>query len=126
MVQITRHAPQLWVNDAIETAEWYRDLLGFSFDGFFGDPPAFVILERDGARIMCRTAGERPVRSNWAKPGDMTDLYFYVDDVETLAAGLRAKGAEIIRGPGLQEYAIKELHVRDCNGRVLCFGEMVG
>ena len=128
MVQSTRFAPQLWVHDVIETAEWYRDVLGFSFNGFFGDPPAFVILDRDGIRLMFRTAGEAqlPLRSNWARAGDLTDLYFYVDDVTGVTADLKSKGVEIVREPALQSYAIKELQVRDCNGRVLTFGQAMG
>ena len=35
MVQIIRLAPQHWVADVIETAEYYRDVLGFSFTSFF-------------------------------------------------------------------------------------------
>ena len=128
MVQITRLSPQHWVPDVIETAEFYRDVLGFSFTSFFGDPPGFVILDRDGARLMFRTAsaGRPPTPSNWTKPGDLTDIYFYVEDVDALAAELRGKGAEIVREPAPQEYAIRELHVRDCNGRVLCFGQVMG
>ena len=127
MVQIVRLAPQHWVADVIETAEFYRDVLGFSFTSFFGDPPGFVILDRDGARVMFRSGrGHAPSPSNWAKPGDLTDVYLYVDDVEALAAELRAKGADIVREPARQEYGISEMHVRDCNGLMLCFGQLMG
>jgi predicted enzyme related to lactoylglutathione lyase len=87
-----------------------------------------VILDRDGARLMFRTAreGRAPTQSNWTKPGDLTDIYFYVEDVDALTAEFRAKGAEILREPAPQEYAIRELHVRDCNGLVLCFGQVMG
>ena len=54
MVQITSAAPALLVRDVFETAEYYRDVLGFSFDGIFGAPPSFVIVERDGVRLMFR------------------------------------------------------------------------
>jgi catechol 2,3-dioxygenase-like lactoylglutathione lyase family enzyme len=127
VVQIISLAPQHWVPDVIDTAEFYRDVLGFTFTRFHGDPPGFVILERDGARLMFRTArqGHPPPASNWSKPGDLTDIYLYVEDVAALAAELRAKGAEIVREPEMQEYAVKELHVRDCNGRLLCFGQLM-
>jgi catechol 2,3-dioxygenase-like lactoylglutathione lyase family enzyme len=127
MTQINRLAPQHWVADVIETAEFYRDVLGFAFDSFYGDPPGFVIVDRDGARLMFRSRQGQPASpSNWTRPGDLTDIYLYVDDVDALAAEFRAKGAEILREPAPQEYAIRELHVRDCNGLVLCFGQVMG
>jgi catechol 2,3-dioxygenase-like lactoylglutathione lyase family enzyme len=127
LVQISRLSPQHWVADVFETAEYYRDVLGFSFQGFDGDPPGFVILDRDGARLMFRARqGQAPSPSNWARPGDLTDIYFYVEDVDALAAEFRARGAEIVREPAPQEYAIREMHVRDCNGLMLCFGQLMG
>lgn len=108
-------------------AEYYRDVLGFTVTAFYGPGPDFVILNRDGVRLLCRTAPEpRPLLSNMTVPGGLTDLYFYVDDVEALAEDIRAKGAEITREPTLvQIYDGKELHVRDCNGRTLCFGQLM-
>lgn len=127
MVQITRLAPQHWVADVIETAEFYRDVLGFRFDSFFGDPPGFVILDRDGARLMFRSRQGRPASpSNWARPGDLTDIYLYVDDVDALTAEFRAKGAEIVLEPATQDYGVREMQVRDCNGLMLCFGQLMG
>ena len=71
MVQISRLAPQHWVADVIETAEFYRDVLGFSFTSFFGDPPGFVILDRDGVRLLFRSgrgrAQHRPDRGHRAR-----------------------------------------------------------
>jgi catechol 2,3-dioxygenase-like lactoylglutathione lyase family enzyme len=128
VVHISRATPQLFVNDVIETAEFYRDVLGFSFEGFFGDPPGFVIVDRDGARILFKNAppGKRPLTSNMSAPGGFTDVYLYADDVGALAAEFRAKDAEITREPSLQRgYNVKELHVRDCNGRILCFGQLM-
>jgi predicted enzyme related to lactoylglutathione lyase len=128
MVQITRAAPQLFVNDVIESAEYYRDVLGFSFDRVFGDPPVFVGVTRGGAKLLLRTApeGRSPLVSNAAFPGGFTDAYIYCDDVMALAAELRAKGADIVVEPIERPiYRGRELHVRDCNGWVLCFGQLM-
>lgn len=127
MVHIHRAAPQLFVEDVISTAEYYRDVLGFHFERFYGDPPSFVIVDRDGARLLFKTApaDKRPLSSNTSAPGGFTDIYLYVDDVAALAAEFRAKGAEITREPAMQAaYNGLELHVRDCNGYVVCFGQL--
>ncbi|HEX3918678.1 MAG TPA: VOC family protein [Caulobacteraceae bacterium] len=128
MVHIERACPQLFVADVIDTAEYYRDVLGFSFERFFGNPPVFVIVNRDGARLLFKNAPpeKRPLPSNMSAPGGFTDVYLYCDDVDALATEFRAKGAEITREPTLQrEYNGRELHVRDCNGRTLCFGQLL-
>ncbi len=128
MVHITKIAPQLFVNDVTESAEFYRDVLGFTFDRFFGEPAVFVVVDRGEARLLLKTAPEarRPLVSNAATPGGFTDVYLYCDDVIALASELRARGAEIVVEPTDRPiYNGRELHVRDCNGWVLCFGQLL-
>jgi len=130
MVQITGIAAQLFVNDVIESAEYYRDVLGFTFDRFFGDPPVFVGVDRGEAKLLLKQAPEsrKPLISNTAypSPGGFTDVYIYCDDVMALADELRAKGADIVVEPVDRPiYNGRELHVRDCNGWVLCFGQLM-
>jgi predicted enzyme related to lactoylglutathione lyase len=128
MVQFTSAAPCLLARDVFQTAEYYRDVLGFTFDGIFGLPPAFVILDRGGARLMYRQprTGEPPA-SNQSLISDFFDVFIYADDVEALATEIRAKGADIVHGPTYRPiWNGKELAVRDCNGFVLCFGQPMG
>jgi catechol 2,3-dioxygenase-like lactoylglutathione lyase family enzyme len=40
-------APVLLVADVVKAADYYRDKLGFTYDRFWGEPPNFVILNRD-------------------------------------------------------------------------------
>lgn len=46
--------PYFLVDDVYKAAEYYRDVLGFHFDQFWGEPPAFVMVRRDGIQIMLR------------------------------------------------------------------------
>lgn len=129
MVQISSVSPVLLVADVFETAEYYRDVLGFAFDQIAGEPPSFVIVHRDGARLMFRQPreGAPPPANGSVVPQFPFDLFFYVDDVEALAEDLRGKHAEILHGPTYRPiWNGKELEVRDCNGRVLCFGQAMG
>jgi len=126
MVQITNIAPVLLVADVFETAEYYRDVLGFTFDQIYGDPPSFVILQRDGARLMFRQPrqGAIPPFNATVTPNFPFDVSLVVDNVDALAEELRGKGAEIVSGPTYRPiWNGKELEVRDCNGRVLGFGQ---
>ena len=129
MVQIASVSPVLLVADVFETAEYYRDVLGFHFDEIYGEPPSFVIVERDGARLMFRqpSKGEPPPPNATVTPNFAWDVFLAVDDVEALAEELRGKKAEILSGPTLRPiWNGKELEVRDCNGRVLGFGQEMG
>ena len=40
------------VDDVVKSAEYYRDVLGFSFKRYWGEPPCFVMLERDGVQLF--------------------------------------------------------------------------
>lgn len=123
---MTQVAPYFLVENVFATAEFYRDVLGFSFDGFFGDPPGFTIVERDGVRIIFRQI--RPAKTAVAKPNrsvmdETFDAYIYVSNVDKLAMELRARRADIVEGPVDRVYEMRELLVRDCNGYMLAFGQ---
>jgi len=59
MVQFVSVSPVQLVADVFETAEYYRDVLGFHFGQIYGEPPSFVIVQRDSARLMFRQARDR-------------------------------------------------------------------
>src|SRR5262249_9277590 len=123
---LNRVAPYFLVGDVFATAEFYRDVLGFTFNQFFGDPPSFTIVARDEVRIMLRQV--RPAKPAVARPNrtgmdETFDAYVYVSDVDKLATELRARKADIVEGPVDRIYRMRELLVRDCNGYVLAFGQ---
>jgi predicted enzyme related to lactoylglutathione lyase len=119
-------APYFIVDDVVATAEFYRDVLGFGYERFWGDPPAFCMVRRRGVIIMLaqfeRPGGMRPNRL--AHPqGDAWDAYIWVDDADALHAEFAARGATIVRAPCDQPYGCRDFEVEDCNGYRLCFGQ---
>ena len=60
-------APFLLVDDVVKSGEYYRDVLGFNLGRYFGDPPGFVIMQRNTARVMLRQAPAS------ARPAAVTD-----------------------------------------------------
>jgi catechol 2,3-dioxygenase-like lactoylglutathione lyase family enzyme len=116
--------PHFLVADVRRAAEYYRDRLGFRIIGyFFEEPPVFGMVDRDGAEIHLRLAGDGLRGSNRERVGDALDCYIRVKDVEALHVEFRAKGADIIQPPILRIYGMKEMEVRDLDGFVICFGE---
>jgi uncharacterized glyoxalase superfamily protein PhnB len=117
-------APYFVVADVVATAEHYRDVLGFSFTRFFGDPPSFVIVTRGDVRLMLKQATTAAdLRAPYDTRG-LLDAYIWVDDVDALAGELRDRGADIVAEPEDQPiYDGRDMYVRDCDGHVLCFGQ---
>jgi uncharacterized glyoxalase superfamily protein PhnB len=123
--QMRTISPYFIVNDVVQSAEYYRDRLGFDFRRFWGDPPCFVMVHRDGVQIMLKQL-ERPGQSRPNRTVDADapwDAYIYVRDVEALYQELKARGAKIIRLPERTFYEMTEIEVEECNGYVLCFGQ---
>jgi catechol 2,3-dioxygenase-like lactoylglutathione lyase family enzyme len=126
-VRLSRVSPGFAVADVFATAEYYRDVLGFRFDQIWGNPPSFVMLDRDDVRLMIKQVAPEalptPPRN---RSSEQIDAYIYTNDVTALADDLRGKGANIIKGPiDRQIYPGRELIVRDCDGRVICFGQLL-
>jgi catechol 2,3-dioxygenase-like lactoylglutathione lyase family enzyme len=46
--------PILLVNDVVRSAHWYRDTLGFTLYGFWGDPPCFSIVGRGPVEVFLK------------------------------------------------------------------------
>jgi catechol 2,3-dioxygenase-like lactoylglutathione lyase family enzyme len=125
-VRLSRVAPGFAVADVFTTAEYYRDVLGFRFDRIYGNPPSFVILDRDEARLMIKQVAAEALPTVVMRSNEQYDAYIYADDVTALADELRAKGADIVQEPiDRQIYNGRELIVRDCDGRILCFGQLL-
>lgn len=117
-------APFLLVDDVVKAGEYYRDVLGFELGRYFGEPPGFVIMRRNTARVMLRQSPTRPaLLSNTAKLPHALDLYIWVSDVMALAGELRGRGARIVSEPELED-GRREMLVRDLDGYLICFGEV--
>jgi len=118
-------APFLIVDDVVKAAEYYRDKLGFELGRYFGNPPGFVIVRRNTARIMLRQTSSHPaLNSNVTRLSDALDVYVWVSDVAALADELSGRGAVIVGEPELEEDGRREMFVKDLDGYLICFGEV--
>src|SRR5687768_3885157 len=91
--KLTASAPVLLVKDVIAAADHYRDTMGFAYDQFYGDPPNFVILQRDGMYVMLRQAEDpKHVVPHWTVADKLWNIYFWVDDVDALHAEFVRRG----------------------------------
>jgi len=125
--KLTGSAPILLVRDVAAAANHYRDALGFSSVQFVGEPPTFVILARDGLRLMLKQADDpRHVVPHWTVSSKLSDVYFWVTDADALHAEFVARGARIDYGPCDQPYGCREFGVQDLDGHDISFGQVRG
>ncbi len=124
--RITGQAAVLLVRDLTTSLAWWTEKLGFGQPSLWGDPPGFAILSRDGARIMLGQAREGFAigRSSDGRPG-LCDAYFWVSDARSFYEDMKARGAVMEYDLELQEYGVLEFGVRDPEGRVFSFGQVM-
>jgi uncharacterized glyoxalase superfamily protein PhnB len=117
----------LLVDDIIKSAEYYRDVLAFSFNRYWGEPPCFVMVQRGGVELFFSSNGAKGnMRPNHVAFPDFTwDAYIRCHNVDALYQEFNAKGAQITREPEVTFYEMKEFEVQDCNGYILCFAQDV-
>ena len=122
-------APYFIVDDVIATANYYRDSLGFHYERFWGDPPAFTMVKRHGLVVMLgqleRQGLMRP--NNRVEPEEgVWDAYIWIDDADALYAEFQSHGVKIAREICDQPYGCRDFDIEDCNGYRLCFGQDIG
>jgi uncharacterized glyoxalase superfamily protein PhnB len=121
-------APYFLVDDVVATANFYRDKLGFEYRMFWGDPPCFTIVTRNGAAIMlAQFESSGVMRPNCVADPERgaLDAYLWVDNADALHDELQEKGVAITRAICDQPYGCREFEIRDCNGYTLCFGQNI-
>ncbi len=124
MPKLLTSAPVLLVRDVAASAAYFRDCCGFRFDRFWGDPPAFCMVWRDGLCVMLKeTRHTERIQPNWTVEDKLWDAYFWVDDADGLHAEFAAAGAHIDYGPCTQPHGCREFGIQDLDGHDLAFGQ---
>jgi hypothetical protein len=124
--KLTATAAVLLVRNVVAAVDYYRDKLGFVSGPFFGEPPSFVILERDGLRLMLKQADDpKHVVPHWTVSPKLCSVYFWVGCVNALHREFVARGATIDYGPCDQPYGCREFGVQDLDGHDISFGEII-
>jgi uncharacterized glyoxalase superfamily protein PhnB len=112
-------APVFPVDDATETAEFYRTTLGFSIERLYGDPPYYAIVSRDGVEIHLSE------REDTSTPIERCAVYIYVDDADALYEEFAGKGLKMFAPPEDQDNGMREFELTDNSGHFLMFGQRI-
>ncbi len=124
--RLTASAAVLLVKDVVKAANHYRDAMGFAYDRFFGEPPSFVILHRDGMYVMLKQANDaKNIVPHWTVSKGLWDIYFWVSDVTGLHAEFVGRGGKIDYGICDQPYGCREFGTQDLDGYDIGFGQVI-
>ena len=116
--------PTFLVDDVGATAEWYARELGFTYQHVPEAAPwAYASLQRDGVEIMLLRQ-EGYLKPEVVRPTGVWDAYVRVQGVRELWERVREKPF-VAKPLAKQSYGDMELELRDPNGYVLVFGELV-
>ena len=119
-------APVLLVRNVVNAANHYRDAMGFSYGKLWGEPPSFVILNRDGMHVMLKqVVDDKWIVPHWTISEKLWNIYFWVSDVDGLYSELVRRGAKIDYEPCNQPYGCREFGTQDLDGYDIGFGQVL-
>lgn len=126
MPHLNEVAPTFVVNDVGATVRWYQENLGFRFDHFPKDEPwVWASMRRDGVEIMLmRIEGFQKQDLSILRPAGLWDAYIRMKDVREFYNTVKAK-LPIKRDLAQMPYGNWEFEIRDLNGYVLVFSELL-
>jgi uncharacterized glyoxalase superfamily protein PhnB len=121
-------APVFLVSDISTTMQWYQSILGFRAHPFPPQPPhGFCVLEQDGVEIMLQLLDGyvRPELYS-RREGGVWDVYLRMTGVHELYDRVsKLPNVTIVEPICRQFYGDTEFVVRDPNGYILVFSELV-
>jgi uncharacterized glyoxalase superfamily protein PhnB len=124
--KLTGVAPILLVRDVVKAAAHFRDAMGFSYERLWGEPPDFVILERDDQSLMLSQApANHEIVPHWKINHHMWNAYFWVDDADALYAEFQKRGARIDYEIHNKPYGVREFGIQDLDGHDIAFGQIL-
>ncbi len=112
-----RLSNSLTVDDIQESLRWYRDVLGFEVVQTMeheGELQAVMLRAGDAGLLINQDDGAK----GWDRTkGEGFSLHFTTDqDVDQIAAGIRARGGELVSEPEDKPWGARVFELRDPTG----------
>ncbi len=122
-------APVFQVGDVAAAMHWYESRLGFVAHPFPRSPPhAFCILTRDAVEIMLQRADDAAELDVYRRrAGGVWHVYVRMEGVQDFYQQVRRQPDVVVLEPlERQPYGDSEFVVKDPDGYVLVFSELLG
>lgn len=122
--KLTGAEPQLFVADVRRAADFYVSKLGFAVAFFWGEPPYYAQVHRDGVRLNLRCV-ERPVMDATLRHREeLLSASITVAsrrDMEALDAELAAAGVTLHQSLQAKPWGALDLIIEDPDGNLILF-----
>lgn len=115
--------PQFFSSDLDKTLGYFANYLGFETQFRYGEPTFYAGAIRDGHSIFFRHTDVVPPDSLEKYQSELLDAYLRVEDVAGLYAEFSGRGVDFHRALAEMPWGFTEFVVKDCDGRLLCFGQ---
>ena len=113
--------PQLPAIDIDATRAFYTDKLGFKVAILYGEPPFYLHLERDGARLIFKHQ-DAPAHDPTKRNDDtLLGAEIVVDDVKALFQEFQAKGVAFYQMLRKEPWGSRTFMVDDPSGNLILF-----
>lgn len=126
MPKLSSAVPTFVVSDVGETIRWYQEQLGFTAYPFPEKPPyVFAIVSRDHVEIMFQGLPYYEKTQLYSlRRGGVWDAYIRMEGVKEFFESLKDR-VEIVLPLRQQPYGDWEFEVKDPNGYILVFSELI-
>lgn len=109
--------PSLPVNNLRETIAYYRYVLGFSKEWFWGNPPTDAGISRDNMKLLF---GKNP---DMVKHMQGFEVMMFVEGIDAIYREHCFKGVTIVSEIEDKPWGVREYTIRDINGYHLRIAE---
>ena len=107
--------------DIIKTANFYKDMLGFTYVQYLDVAEPHICLYRDNIEIILLKSNKKVI-PNRILYGYGYDAYVYTDKQDRFLEEFKNKGVKIIKDLSIKDYNNKEFVIEDFDGRHIAFG----
>lgn len=114
-MSIVEAVPILDCPDVAASVAHFCDVLGFTSEFTWGDPPTYAGVTRDDADVHLRQGA----------PGatDGARIAFVVTEIDSLCDEFRSRGAMVAEPLEERPYGMRDFSIRTPDGHVLVFGQ---
>ena len=126
MPKLSSAAPTFAVADVAETIRWYHEQLGFTPYPFPEAPPyVFAIVSRETVEIMFQRVPDYEKPDLYSqRAGGVWDAYIRMEGLKEFYESIKDR-VQIVLPLRQQPYGDWEFEVKDPNGYILVFSELI-
>lgn len=119
-MKTTRASAILQVNDLNKSISFYCEVLRFTKEFAYGDPPFYAGVRHDDVILHLCSSEENKMRRG------MGSVYIFCDEVDAYHTEILSRGAKVTSPLSTYPYGMRDFQIKDIDGNLISFGTPVG